>query len=208
MTAKVVPIFDDPGFFGGCKISVDEAPREVVEKEEPAYDYYAVVWKYSGQVEAEDFLRLARRLTVLCFQVYGRAVVELRAAPRVLSNFHAPIGARSDLPHPDPRFDVSRLSYDAFRAIFASSFSVGLRIAQKTTCWGEGVAHALIEWSGHKPDLLLLSAHRGSAHDPRTGGGQLEKLLLRKLFHVRGMPPDHRFDVNLGFEAYNEATFE
>lgn len=208
MVAKVVPIFDDPGFFGGCKIGDEEAPKKVVEQEELSYDYYAVVWKYSGPIEAEDFLRFARRLTVLCFGVYGRAITELRADPRTPFNFHLLSDVRIDLPRPDPRFDVKHLTYGAFKAIFASSFSLGLRIAQKTSYWSESVSYALIEWNGHKPDILFISAHSGDAYDRRTGDRQLEKLLLRKLFNVPGMPPNHLFDVNLGFEAYNDVMLE
>lgn len=208
MTAKIIPIFDNPGFFGGCNIGNDEAPKEIVENKELSYDYYAVVWKYGGSVEAMDFLRLARRLTTLCFQVYGRATTELRADSRASFNFLVAPGVMPDNHVSDPRFDVCRLNYNAFRIIFASSFSVGLRIAQRPSRSGNSISHALIEWNASKPDLLFINTQRGDLNDLRTGDGQLENLLVRKLFNVPGAPPNNFFDVNLGFENWNDAMME
>ena len=206
VTAKILPIFEDPGFFGGCRIGADEAPADIIGEELRSCGYYAVLIKDSGRIEADDFLSYARRFAVLCFQVYKRATWELRGDIDNTFNF---LPRTEDEPPSFTAYSgISALNYRVYKEMFDSMYSMGLCIRQRPMCRCQTPSEALIEWSCKRPETIFLSADGGMPDNPRTSDGRLEKLLLRKMFFVSGTPPNHRFSVNLGLENYNDEMLQ
>ncbi|MGB3922043.1 MAG: hypothetical protein WBL19_02030 [Minisyncoccia bacterium] len=205
---NVLPFFDDPGkFFGNCDIGDKEAPRHIVEAQEPRYQYHAILTKDVGQVSGEDFLRYTRRLVAICYRVYRRAEWELTADSRGPISFYISSSGKYQKP---PYFtnDVSQLNEKVFLAMFRMSYFMKLRVNQRPISGRQPSSYAKIFWHCYKPDMLFVAARRDHRDDYRGTAAALEGLLSRKFLYVPKMAPTDGFSVDLGMDIYNREEME
>lgn len=187
MTAKVTPIFDDPGYFKDKDVGTWKEPIFLPKRGEIS-SYYAVLKKPFWTFTACEFVKYARRLTSLCMHVYGRANFELKRNNTPF-NFNFSDNALQIGKKKGVSIGITFLTDHSFREIFMASSSIGLRILQKPH--GEAIAKsfAMIEWTSTRPRTLFFYAKNGEETDNRTGHGELQSLLRQQLF-IPGVIPE------------------
>jgi len=196
MTATASLFFDD------ALIGTEEAPQRVLEAEQFASDYHAVLKKRLGHITADDFLKYARRFVVLCNEIYQGSVLELRRDKSVPLGFAVFAASQGNYEgNPGEAIDVSRLTADSFREMFERSSSMVLDIRPKASRDDIRSSFAQIEWTHGRPRTLFFYAQQGERYDLKESQRPLENLLLRKLFHVSGVAPSINFGVKLGVGA-------
>lgn len=200
-------------FFGDALIGTEEAPRRVLEAERFAFNYWAVLKKRFGHITADDFLKYSRRFSVLCGEVYRGSNLELRinkGVPLGFAVLAANLGIWEGVP--GEKLDVSQLTVDTFREIFARSSSVTLDIRPIIERDDIRLSFSQIEWTRERPRTIFLYAQDGGRYDQRrdqTGEyhrGPLHDLLLRKMFYVAGTAPSFNFVVKMGVGASIKAS--
>lgn len=189
-------------FFDDALIGAEEAPRRVLEAERLASTYHAVLKKRVGHITAYDFLKYARRFSVLCNEIYQGSVLELRKNKRVplgFAVFAASQGVYKG--NPGEMIDVSRLTGESFREMFEHSSSMVLNVKPMVPRDDIRSSFAQIEWTRGRPRTIFFYAQQGGRYDLKGSQRPLENLLLRKLFHVSGVAPSLNFAVKLGVGA-------
>jgi hypothetical protein len=196
MTATASLFFDD------ALIGIEEAPQRVLEVERFASTYHAVLKKRLGYITADDFLKYARRFTVLCNEIYQGSVLELRrnkSVPLGFAVFAASQGVYEG--NLGEVIDIVQLTPDSFREMFERSSSVVLDIRPEVSREDIRSSFAQIEWTRGRPRTIFFYAQQGGRYDLEGSQRPLENLLLRRLFHVSGVAPSLNFAVKLGVGA-------
>ncbi|MBI2626788.1 MAG: hypothetical protein HYW77_00915 [Parcubacteria group bacterium] len=196
MTATASLFFDD------ALIGTEEAPQRVLEAERFASTYHAVLKKRLGHITTEDFLRYARRFTVLCNEIYQGSMLELRrdkSVPLGFAVFAASQGVYEG--NPGETIDIGQLTANSFREMFEHSSSMVLDIRPRVSREDIRSSFAQIKWTRGRPRTIFFYAQQGGRYDLEGSQRPLENLLLRKLFHVSGVAPSINFAVKLGVGA-------
>ena len=188
-------------------IGTEEAPQCVLKAEQFASSYYAVLKKRLGHITADDFLKYARRLTVLCNEIYQGSVLGLRkdkSVPLGLAAFAASQGVYDS--NSGETIDINRLTANSFREMFEYSSSMVLDTRPKILRDDIHASFAQIEWTRGRTRTIFFYAQQGGRYDLEGSQRPLENLLLRKMFHIPGVAPSLNFAVKLGIGAsLNEA---
>lgn len=188
-------------------IGKEEAPQHVLETEQLAHNYLAVLNKRLGNITAYDFLKYARRLSVLCKNFYRESNIELelyvnKSVSLRFAVFQGMLKGASG-----EKIDVGQLTVDAFREIFESSCLITLCIFPMIEVYGINYAFSKIEWRGEMPKkIVIFSQDMGGKYDKNRmyHRGPLHDLLIRKMFYVSGTAPSFNFAVKLGVAAIQE----
>lgn len=193
-------------FFDGVLIGAEEAPNHILKAERFASSYYAVLKKRLGRIVADDFLKYARRFSVLCDKIYQGSNLDLRMNEVVI--------LRPSTPPPELMFlhkgrgtsgkniNVDQLTADEFREIFAPCSSMVLTIKPLVERADIRYSFSKIEWTCARPKIIWLYSQDGGRCDgDGCHPGPLTDLLLRKMFYVPCVAPSLNFAVKLGVEA-------
>ncbi len=196
MTALTSLFFD-------ATIGTEEAPQHILESERFSSSYHAILKRRFGRVTADDFLRYARRFTILCNQVYQGSKLELRRNKSIPLGFEVFLASQGGYEgEPGEVIDANRLTNDSFREMFEDSFSIVVNILPKLA--REDILHsfAQVQWTRSRPKTIFFYAQQGGRYDLEGIQRPLENLLLRKLFHVPSAPPSINFTVKLGVSGW------
>ena len=189
-------------FFDDTLISTEEAPRRILKRSD--FTYRAILKKRFGPVTADDFLKYARRFSVLCNEVYKESKLELQ------KNKSIPLGSDVALASQGQyegelgeTLDINQLNVDSFREIFKHSSSLVLiiqpTVERKDICY----SFSQIRWTRDRQRTIFFYSQDGGKFDPK---GPLHNLLIRKMFYVSGVAPNLNFAVKFGVGAFlNEA---
>ncbi len=168
-------------------IGTEDAPQYLLNVARLEWNYHAVLKKRFGNITASDFLKYARRLVVLCDEIYQGSVLELRVPLDSFDrNFRETV-------------EISTLTENSFRKVFKHSWSMRLTI--RPMILSDEIRHsfAQIEWTRCRPRAIFFYAQQGEGY---ILWRPLENLLLRKLFYVSGVAPSLNFVVGLGLSVW------
>lgn len=190
-------------FFDNVVIGDEEAPQRVLEAQRRASSYDAVLKKRFGRITADDFLKYARRLTILCNEIYQGSKLELlknKSIPLGFAVFVASQGLYEG--YSGEVIDINQLSADSFRKMFEHSSSMILNIRPNVRNRDIFSSFTQIAWTRGRLKTIFFYAQQGRSYYCSENHGPLEDLLLRKLFYVPGVAPSLNFAVKLGLKAH------
>jgi len=191
-------------FFDGMLIGKAEAPQRILDSEEHAFNYWAIVKKRFGNISGSDYLKCARRFSTLCDEIYLGSKFDLCLNKVVPLGYAVALASRCEWRGmPGEKLEISGLMDESFQKIFADSYSMELTIkptVERNDIW---CAFSQITWTRDRPKTIFLYAQGGGKHDQegKCQSGPFHNLLLRKMFFVPGSAPSLNFKVKLGIEA-------
>ena len=175
--------------FSKGEISVNNARKITYTRFLSESCYRAFLVRRLFRITPNDFLTQARRFVALCDKFYQGSKVKLIQDKFFFEDF------------PGNQIDLRGLTEESFQKIFFESLSLKLVITPKKfkdSSLKDSFAH--VRWINYKERALFFYAQGG--RDLVTGQNRFFELLFRKMFYVRGVPPNLLYSVRYGIDNH------